>query len=597
MRQTTFRTDEDNDNERIAIPLGIIRLVRGSFRRFGFYDLLDGFKESGISLSKAIENLVINSLTGDFSMNDWDRRLQNCPLRREYLCGDGDIRRWTLQRSLERIAIYLEEIVEHIVKLTRVLYPEMPTHAYADGSHVKRYGSKGKDVRYGEGGGSVQLQNQFMVSSMILSGTPLSIESYPGNLNDPQQYNDFIPQLMYLLKPGSLVVMDNGGSNAKLLDEIVSWGNAYITRVKMNASDDNDIENHPETMEYIGMNVICMSHTFESSGRTIYRFFSVDSYVAAISRAERTVATKELERQRAQKVLNGMNPRKLVKTEKNPFFEVVIDGIKVLMTNDPWLDIDPEKELKDAIPTNGGWFKLESSVPMDPLLVLLIYRHRVDIEHLISSLKSVVNFVPMRVWGEGTTRGKLVLVLIAQFIVSVAMNDMEPERKIREIDGMPMSVESRCSPKTFIQELNAYQGILSRGEWGGFVVRDLKDPNTAERMIPVLERYEKEPPIDIPADLVWRSDPPAQWGVKEKNFDSLATSIEQGFSETIFSALMVSRRRCQEALRKAKEWEKEHKAEKTKGKKGRKTARCPFVEAPDHKNILNCSMDLSESSE
>ena len=76
MRQTTFRTDEDNDNERIAIPLGIIRLVRGSFRRFGFYDLLDGFKESGISLSKAIENLVINSLTGDFSMNDWDRRLQ-----------------------------------------------------------------------------------------------------------------------------------------------------------------------------------------------------------------------------------------------------------------------------------------------------------------------------------------------------------------------------------------------------------------------------------------------------------------------------------------------------------------------------------------
>jgi len=217
-------------------------------------------------------------------------------------------------------------------------------------------------------------------------------------------------------------------------------------------------------MEYIGMNVICMSHTFESSGRTIYRFFSVDSYAAAISRAERTVATKELERQRAQKVLNGMNPRKLVKTEKNPFFEVVIDSIKVLMTNDPWLDIDPEKELKDAIPTNGGWFKLESSVPMDPLLVLLIYRHRVDIEHLISSLKSVVNFVPMRVWGEGTTRGKLVLVLIAQFIVSVAMNDMEPERRIREIDGMPMPVESRCSPKTFIQELNAYQGILSRGE-------------------------------------------------------------------------------------------------------------------------------------
>jgi hypothetical protein len=238
-------------------------------------------------------------------MNDWDRKLQNCSLRREYLCGGGDIRRWTLQRSLERIAIYLEEIVEHIVKLTRVLYPEMPTHAYIDGSPVKRYGSKGKDVRYGEGGGSVQLQNQFMVSSMILSGTPLSMESYPGNLNDPQQYNDFIPQLMYLLKPGSLVVMDNGGSNAKLLNEIVSWGNAYITRVKMNASDDNEIRDHPERMEYVGMNIICMTHTFESSGRTIYRFFSMDSYVPALTKAEKAVATEESDRRGHRRTLRG----------------------------------------------------------------------------------------------------------------------------------------------------------------------------------------------------------------------------------------------------------------------------------------------------
>ena len=102
--------------------------------------------------------------------------------------------------------MYLEEIVDNIVKLTRVLYPDMPTHAYVDGSHVKRYGSKGKEVLYGEGGGSVQLQNQFMVSTMILSGSPLSMESYLGNFNDLQQYNDFIPQLMCLLKPGSLAV-------------------------------------------------------------------------------------------------------------------------------------------------------------------------------------------------------------------------------------------------------------------------------------------------------------------------------------------------------------------------------------------------------
>ena len=72
MRQTTFRTDSDSADGRIAIPLGIIRLVRSSFRRYGFYEVLDGFKDSGVPLRKVIENMCINSLRGDFSMNDWE---------------------------------------------------------------------------------------------------------------------------------------------------------------------------------------------------------------------------------------------------------------------------------------------------------------------------------------------------------------------------------------------------------------------------------------------------------------------------------------------------------------------------------------------
>ena len=72
MRQTTFRTDSDSADGRIAIPLGIICLVRSSFRRYGFYEVLDGFKDSGVPLSKVIENMCINSLRGDFSMNDWE---------------------------------------------------------------------------------------------------------------------------------------------------------------------------------------------------------------------------------------------------------------------------------------------------------------------------------------------------------------------------------------------------------------------------------------------------------------------------------------------------------------------------------------------
>lgn len=584
MRQTTFRTDSDSADERIAIPLGIIRLVRSSFRRYGFYELLDGFKDSGVPLSKVIENMCINSLRGDFSMNDWDMKMQRCTLRSEFMCSGHDIRRWTMQRALERIGGYLEEVVEHLTKVTRVLYPDMPTHAYVDGSHIRRYGPKGKGVKYGEGGGTVQLQNQFMFSSMIFSGTPLSIEAYPGNQNDPTQYSDFIPQLMFLLKRGSLVVMDNGGAAASILDEIASWGNAYLTRVRMNDSDVKSIENDPDSMEYVGMNVICQYHTFGSSGRTVYRFFSVDSYLATVAKAEKSLAVRESDRDVAKKVLSGGRRRGLVKTEKNPFFEVIVEGYRVIMTDDPWMEVDPEKELSEAIPADGGWFKLESSVPMDPLLALLIYRHRVDIEHMISSIKSVVNLDPMRVWGEGTTRGKLVLALITQFIVSAALGDMSPDDNGK-----------RCSAKTFVQELRDYQGILSREEWGGYRVMDLRDAHTAEKIIPILDRYESEPPILIPNDLEWRADLPAQWGGTEKNCRNLAMSIEQDFSGTIVSDHMVSRKRCEAAYLKTKEvvksridvktgTEKKQNAGIDRGKRRKRSEKHP-----------NCSMDCARS--
>lgn len=48
---------------------------------------------------------------------------------------------------------YLEEVVEHLTKIMRVVDLTGPTHVYVDGSHMKRNGPKGNEVVYGEGGG------------------------------------------------------------------------------------------------------------------------------------------------------------------------------------------------------------------------------------------------------------------------------------------------------------------------------------------------------------------------------------------------------------------------------------------------------------
>ena len=104
----------------------------------------------------------------------------------------------------------------------------------------------------------------------------------------------------------------------------------------MNGSDLRAIEEDIGDMEYIGMNAACLRHTFGSSGRTVYRFFSIDSYLASFVRAEKAVAVREREREEARKVLSGKKRKGLVKTVKNCFFEVVIDGFTVVMTADPW---------------------------------------------------------------------------------------------------------------------------------------------------------------------------------------------------------------------------------------------------------------------
>ncbi len=493
-------------------------------------------------MSLSIENLAISCLCETFSMNDWDRYVHRSDLRREYLCGSHNIRRWTLQRDLDRLGDHLEEVVEHLTKVTRVIRPDIRTDVYVDGTHIPRSGSKGNGVRYGEGGGAIQLQNQFMLASNIATGIPVAIEAYPGNLNDPLMFGDFVPQLLFLLKRGSLVVLDHGGSGSSVLSDIIQAGDHYITRKSLNNSDLETIATEKDRMVYIGMNVACIMDVFESSQRTKYLLFSADSYAAALATAERTVAAREILREKAKKALSEGNPMKGVKTEKNYFYEVVVDSARFVMTHDPWIQIDPEKQLKDAVPPRGGWFKLECSFPMDPRLALLIYRHRVDIEHLISALKSVVKLDPLRVWAEGTTRGRLVLALIVQFILSVLIDDIEPTEAEKMVDGKPTKAPVRPSARTVVTELERYLGVITRPEWGGFRTTEIRDPGVSDRIAEVLDRYDREGPVTIPAGLAWRTDPTAQWGDRAKNDGDLAMSIAQYYSEIIFPEYMAGRR-------------------------------------------------------
>ncbi len=67
----------------------------------------------------------------------------------------------------------------------------------------------------------------------------------------------------------------------------------------------------------------------------------------------------------------------------------------------------------------AGFFKLESSVPLDAAEVLRRYRQRGIVEQTIGSLKKITGIKPIRVWSDNSIEGSMILALLAEAVVSM----------------------------------------------------------------------------------------------------------------------------------------------------------------------------------
>ncbi|AYQ55658.1 hypothetical protein BKD89_07630 [Methanomethylophilus alvi] len=487
-KQTTFKAADAMAGWNISLSFGIMELVRKGFRRLHLYDFLNGFKEKGVPLGYVVELMCIHQLSGGAYMNKCETD-SSSPLAREELCHGYVISRKTMERALDLLDTYFEDTISFLWGRLKGIYPDLDTDVYVDGSHIVRYGSKGENTAAGEGGGTIQLQDQFVVAQLAKSGLPISIELYPGNWNDPPQYQDFIPQLMFMLKEGSRIIMDAGGSDKALLDEIKESDMRYRTRVKMNKSDEQMIDECPDRMQYLDRGMIVIAHRFESSGKTNYLFFSADRYVMGQAAAERRAAKLAQQMTDARDIMKEPKIGKLVTVKRNPFYDVMIKSFEIQMKLNPWLDGDILLAAKEEAGDRCGWFKLQSSEWMEPSEALDIYRHRVGIEHLISSIKSVVNLKPLRVWSRSSVRGSLMLALIAQLQISVLRYDMEPDIIEKMVDGKRTRIEHKPSAKTIIENLIHWTvTLIPRDGWN--IERIFSNETDLTREISeILKRY------------------------------------------------------------------------------------------------------------
>jgi len=185
--------------------------------------------------------------------------------------------------------------------------------------------------------------------------------------------------------------MDNGGAAEDILDSIVWSGNKHLTRLKMNSSGDLRISRDQDKWEYVEDGICCLPHTFVSSGRTTYLFFSADNLIRSHNAAERSV-------QGMVDATRSYEDGDFVTVKNNLAADVEI--AKMCIQSHFGYD-DPkeiERMIKEKMGVCAGIFKLESSEQLTPSDALGKYRARASVEHLIHSLKRITGLKPLRVW-------------------------------------------------------------------------------------------------------------------------------------------------------------------------------------------------------
>ncbi|MDC7950636.1 hypothetical protein PAA26_00795 [Methanomassiliicoccaceae archaeon COG_1] len=264
-------------------------------------------------------------------------------------------------------------------------------------------------------------QVEFLTAELQRSKIPFFMRVYRGNTSDPEQYRDALPDIFSMIREGSWIIVDNGGASGDIRDSTVKAGHRYLTRVKMNASDDLRMKENADEWEYVEDGVCCLRHAFDSSGRTTYLFFSDDNWLRSYHSAERSFdrmveAVRSYEDEHFRK-------SDFVTVKRNVLADV---EIKVsLRTRSGFDESEREGIIREIIGSRAGIFKLESSEQLTPSEALDKYRARATVEHLIHSLKRVTGIKPLRVWSESSIRGSMILALLSETAIAMARYEMK----------------------------------------------------------------------------------------------------------------------------------------------------------------------------
>lgn len=429
----------------------MVRTVEHYLGSTGVLDFVDTFKQRGVPMSRILTAMCTHILMGSNSMSRCSDWLRNKDVRTELRLDSGLSQR-TINRAISIIGEHSDEIIVKLWEGLDARYHFENTDVNIDGSAVVVNGPEAELGAIGyprDFRDQSRKQVEFLTAELQKSKMPFFMRAYKGNTSDPEQYRDALPDIFSMIREGSWIIVDNGGASGDILDSIVKAGHRYLTRVKMNVSDDKRISDSDCEWEYVEDGVCCKRHTFDSSGRTTYLFFSMDNWYRTYHSASRSF-DRMVE---AVKTYEDGHFRKsdFVTIRRNVLADV---EVKVsLQTKFAFDESEREGIIREIMGTRAGIFKLESSEQLTPLEALDKYRARTTVEHLIHSLKRVTGLKPLRVWSESSIRGSMMLALLSETAIAMARYEAEGKTKTVEELGRRRTVTEKPNTESIVWSL------------------------------------------------------------------------------------------------------------------------------------------------
>jgi transposase len=421
-------------NQNKTFPIGTIQTVQHIFNDLHLPPLLDRLKHCGHQLTGLVTGLVSYKMTEDLSVSRCHQWMTTNPLLLEHLhlsvFGDD-----TLYRCLEKIGENRQTILRHILQILKehhdvgldmVFMDWTSSHFEAKPTDLIKYGYS-RDHRPDLPQITIGLaQDQH-------SQLPVGLSIQPGNINDQQHFKTTYQQIKPGLRTGSVLVFDAGATGNPNLDLLVSEKMKYLSRMKLNQSD---IKQHLETFNKEEWTPVVTGNQDEQvygkhlvfPSRTKYLYFSQNLHDGTLMKRRKHLEQEYDEALSLWKTIQEQRRPRQKYRNSNHFLQTHLSYTFPLtgLTREGAI----ERALQLSITGKEGFFALVSNKDFSLHEALQYYREKDSVEKLFNSIKNELHIRPTRCWTQEAIYGSILIVFLAQLVISLLRYKHQSLRKI-----------------------------------------------------------------------------------------------------------------------------------------------------------------------